>query len=56
MYSLGENGVELLPGLGDYITAGGMKKLGQCAKHEGGDPAIREPPASLSLQLRFIIV
>jgi len=30
MYSLGENGVELLPGLDDYITAGGMKKLALC--------------------------
>ena len=54
--ALGENGVELLPGWSDYIIAGEMKKLVQCAKHEGGDPAIREPPAMASLQLRFIIV
>ncbi len=29
--SLGENGVELLPGLGDYITAGGDEEAGFCA-------------------------
>ena len=33
MYSLGENGVELLPGLGDYTTAGGMKKLALCGSN-----------------------
>jgi hypothetical protein len=45
-----------LPGWNDYNIAGGMKKIGSVRMHEGGDPTLREPPARLSLQLRFINV